>query len=113
VSALAQLWNGEFATLWRAPAAYRGPLMAGQSGEGVSVLAQQLARAASEPVPEPAPRALFDARLKGQVAAFQMAQGLKPDGVAGPTTFMQLSSVLGADEPRLQTELANVAAPPK
>ncbi len=102
VSALAQLWNGEFATLWRAPAAYRGPLMMGQSGEAVNALVEQLARAASQPVPVLRVRPVFDASLKSQVAAFQMAQGLKPDGVAGPTTFMQLSSVLGADEPRLQ-----------
>jgi general secretion pathway protein A len=37
------------------------------------------------------------------VSTFQRAQGLKPDGIAGPTTFMQLNRVSGVDEPRLST----------
>ena len=32
-----------------------------------------------------------------------MAQGLRPDGIAGPTTFMQLNRATGVSEPRLET----------
>jgi len=39
--------------------------------------------------------------LRARVAAFQMAQGLTPDGVAGPLTLMQLARAGGSDEPRL------------
>lgn len=96
---LAALWNGEFATLWRAPADYRAPLTLGASGAGVDGLAAQLAAWSGEPAPVPGRS--FDAALKARLAAFQRVQGLIPDGVAGPTTFMQLNRVAGVDEPRL------------
>jgi general secretion pathway protein A len=105
VSALAQLWQGEFATLWRAPKSYRSPLMLGSSGPPVDALAQQLARAFAEPPPPEKTR--FDDKLRARIAAFQLAQGLKPDGTAGPTTFMQLNSATGVDEPRLAAEFKN------
>ncbi len=96
---LAVMWEGEFATLWRAPAGYRAPLNDGGTGAAVDALAKQLAAWSGESAPA-AGRA-FDAALKVRVAAFQRAQGLKSDGIAGPTTFMQLNRVSGVDEPRL------------
>ncbi len=39
--------------------------------------------------------------LAQRVRAFQLAQGLPLDGVAGPLTLMQLNRDPGADEPRL------------
>ncbi len=99
LGALAAVWDGEFSTLWRAPAAYRNPLAEGSSGPAVDALATQLAAWFGEPAPA-AGRA-FDAALRARVSAFQRAQGLKPDGIAGPTTFMQLNRVAGIDEPRL------------
>jgi general secretion pathway protein A len=42
-----------------------------------------------------------DAAWKTQVANFQLSQGLRSDGLAGPTTFMQLNRAAGVDEPRL------------
>jgi len=99
LGALAAVWGGEFATLWRAPAAYRNPLADGSSGQTVEALAAQLAAWFGEPVP--AAGRVYDGALKARVSAFQRAQGLKPDGVAGPTTFMQLNRVSGVDEPRL------------
>jgi general secretion pathway protein A len=41
-------------------------------------------------------------RLASRVFAFQLAQGLNPDGVAGPLTLMQLNRLSGVDEPQLQ-----------
>ena len=98
---LAALWNGEFATLWRAPADYRAPLTLGATGAGVDGLAARLAAWSGEPPPTPGRS--FDASLKARLAAFQRVQGLSPDGVAGPTTFMQLNRVAGVDEPRLSS----------
>jgi general secretion pathway protein A len=99
LSTLAAMWGGEFATLWRAPAAYRAPLSEGVTGPLVDALSAQLA--AWSGVPAPVGGRVFDAALKAHVSAFQRAQGLKPDGIAGPTTFMQLNRVSGVDEPRL------------
>ena len=68
----------------------------------VDRLAAQLATLRGQSAP--AEHQTLDAALKSEVYAFQLAQGLKPDGIAGPTTFMQLNRATGIDEPRLQTE---------
>ncbi|KNZ33837.1 MAG: peptidoglycan-binding protein [Methylibium sp. NZG] len=102
LESLARTWRGEFATFWRAPAGYRDKLVEGSTGPAVDWLAARLAKLQNEP-PPPAPQT-FNAALKAKVYAFQFAQELKPDGVAGPETFMLLNRATGVDEPRLQTE---------
>ena len=99
---LAGLWRGDFATFWRPPAGYTRPLGVGAEGPAVQALAAGLAR--QRHAPEPAPDALLDAALRDQLAAFQLAQGQRPDGVAGPATFMLLNRALGVAEPRLTPE---------
>ena len=100
---LANLWQGDFATYWRAPAGYVRPLTGGDRGPLVDQLANQLAGLRGEAPPTGAQR--IDTGLMSRVQAFQLAQGLKPDGVAGPTTLMQLARATGAaassGEPRL------------
>ena len=98
---LATLWQGDFATFWRAPAGYSAMLGAGSNGPVVDELAAQLAALAGAPAPGAGQT--FDTALKARVNAFQLAQGLKPDGKAGPTTFMQLNRARGVKEPRLST----------
>ena len=102
---LATLWQGDFATFWRAPAGYSAMLGAGSSGPVVDELAAQLA--ALDGAPAPGAHQTFDAALKARVNAFQLAQGLRPDGKAGPTTFMQLNRARGVKEPRLDSPLAS------
>jgi general secretion pathway protein A len=94
---LASLWRGDFATFWRAPPAYSGKIVEAGSGAIAVWLAEQLARLRGEPLP----MAPGETAWKARVSAFQLAQGLKPDGLAGPTTFMQLNRASGVDEPRL------------
>jgi general secretion pathway protein A len=98
-SALATLWRGDFITLWRTPPAFRGKVLPGQSGPTVDWLAAQMARL--DRAPAPSGKQIFDPALQGKVYAFQMSQGLKPDGVVGATTFMLLNRATGVDEPRL------------
>jgi general secretion pathway protein A len=90
---LARWWRGEFATLWRMPPGYRG-------SEPATVdprwLAQQFARVDGQ---APAPGA--EAELRSRIFAFQLAQGLTPDGVPGPLTLMRLNRAAGVEEPRL------------
>jgi general secretion pathway protein A len=99
---LATLWRGDFATFWRTPPGYTGKPVDGDSGAASAWLAAQLAtlRGPSPPGGDP----VGSGSLKSRVSAFQLSQGLKPDGLAGPTTFMQLNRALGLDEPRLGTE---------
>jgi general secretion pathway protein A len=92
---LARFWRGDYGTLWRSPPAYR---------EGDNPLANPELRAwVQQRLPlAPAPGAGDDA-LRAAVAAFQLQQGLTPDGVPGPLTLMQLARADGGAgaEPRL------------
>jgi general secretion pathway protein A len=93
---LASLWRGDFATFWRVPAGMTGKVIDSGSGAPAAGVARQLAALNGLPV------AASDSEWKSQVSAFQLAQGLKADGIAGPTTFMQLNRATGVEEPRLR-----------
>ena len=92
LAALASRWNGDFATLWKAPPGYaaRGPLQA-QTTEWIEA---QLASTGVN----------GDAPLKTRLRNFQLARGLPADGQPGPMTYMQLNRAGGAEEPRLRTQ---------
>jgi general secretion pathway protein A len=92
---LATLWRGEFATLWRAPPGYTGRVVDAGSGAIANWVGTQLAALQGQPL------AASESVWKAQVSSFQLSQGLKPDGLAGPTTFMQLNRATGIDEPQL------------
>ncbi|HCL85099.1 MAG TPA: peptidoglycan-binding protein [Comamonadaceae bacterium] len=96
---LAPLWHGDIATLWKAPANLpaSGDLMAGSAA--AAWLDRQLARASGTAVPE---RPLSAAARRARIHQFQLAQGLTPDGQAGPLTLMQLNRATGVQEPRLE-----------
>ncbi len=103
LATLEKMWQGEFATFWRAPPGYVNTIVEGQSGPVANWLAVQLAKLHGEPPPADNKQAV-DAALRSKVQSFQVAQGLKPDGLAGPITLMQLNRATGVDEPRLHTE---------
>ena len=90
---LARDWRGDFATLLRAPAGYR------DAGGGVAesaALAPWLAERLTRLDGGARGRSLAD-----RVFAFQLTQGLAPDGLAGPQTLMQLNRASGVKEPQL------------
>ena len=97
--ALAQVWRGEFDTLWRTPPGWRARVDAGPQGDAAwrTWLAAQLAAAGQGGA----------APLTDRVRAFQVAQGLPADGLAGPITLIALMRSTAADpaetsaEPRL------------
>jgi general secretion pathway protein A len=96
LSALADIWRGDFATLWRTPPGQDGRLVDGREGAAAAWLEERIASLqASGRVPPSA--ANLDARVK----AFQTSQGVDVAGVAGPMTFMQVNLASGVDEPRL------------
>jgi general secretion pathway protein A len=102
LAALAARWDGDFATLWRAPAGYRDRFADGQAGPSIDWVAQRL-DSAKGVTPRSGPQKL-NASLRAEVRAFQLAQGLPADGQPGPMTFMQLNRASGVDEPRLRME---------
>jgi general secretion pathway protein A len=85
---LAALWRGEFATFWRPPPGWREPYGDVPPPALADWMAERLPGTPEQP-------------LKGRVVAFQVAHGLKPDGLAGPMTLMQINRASGIDEPRL------------
>ncbi|MDO9071754.1 MAG: AAA family ATPase [Rubrivivax sp.] len=88
---LAGLWRGEFATFWRLPPGWTDSGVAGSNPAARAWLDRGLADAGFGP----------ERPLAERVWAFQLAQGLPPDGRAGPLTVMRLNRLAGVDEPRL------------
>jgi general secretion pathway protein A len=99
LAALASRWQGEFATIWKAPPGY---VPRETRGETLDWIAARLASANGRAAPEG--RVSPDAKFKADLRAFQLAHGLPADGQPGPMTFMQLNRAGGADEPRLRTQ---------
>jgi general secretion pathway protein A len=99
LATLGAAWRGEFGTFWRAPSGYAGSSSFGTpDSEASRWLADRLAQVL--------PTGAETAPLASRVAAFQVAQGLPPDGLAGPLTLMLLNRATGVDEPRLQPIVA-------
>jgi general secretion pathway protein A len=89
--ALAGLWRGEFATFWRLPPGWREGEVGASDPSARAWLESGLTAAGFGP----------GQPLAERVWAFQLAQGLPPDGRAGPLTVMRLNRLAGVDEPRL------------
>ena len=104
-SAFANVWRGDFGTLWRVPPGYVTAIGRGASGPAVDRLATQLARLDK-------PARARDAADDGCGAARARRRASRRRtawariGRAGPTTFMQLNRVTGVDEPRLAGDAA-------
>jgi general secretion pathway protein A len=94
LASLASMWRGDFATLWRAPTGYSERAV-GEGGPAAVWLGDRLVQL--HPAAASAP-------LRARIQAFQLAQGLRADGLPGPMTFMQLNRAVGIDEPRLDIE---------
>jgi len=98
-------WQGEYLLLWRAPP--QGVATIAEHSEGVDVLwlRQTLSRA-PQMTPADMDNAVFDARLKQRVMAFQRANGLEADGEADIRTLIRLNTVVDPDAPTLRTDSA-------
>lgn len=90
VGALQNRWYGDYTVLWRPPAAFT-VLQAGDRGPGVRWLRIQLQRALG-PVPQARDPSRFDHALRARVERFQRKHDLRPDGVVGAQTLIQLNS---------------------
>ncbi|MDB5848560.1 MAG: peptidoglycan-binding protein [Rhodoferax sp.] len=101
LATLALWWRGDYATLWRQP-----PLAAAAKTDKARTAATAQwveGRLASLPgAALAASGAPADNSLRSRIYRFQLAQGLTPDGQAGPITLMLLNHATGVDEPHLQ-----------
>jgi general secretion pathway protein A len=87
-----QRWNGDYLTLWQAPAGWPDRLALRGNGPLARWLDRQLDDAGAPQLSDRVQR----------VTAFQRAEGLKADGEAGPLTLMRLAQRSRPDEPRLK-----------
>ena len=91
------VWRGDFATLWRPPPGWREPLAAASA----PVLPAPIRAWVQERL---ADAGVADAGkpLRERLWAYQVAQGLPPDGRPSPITMMQLGRAASAPgEPAL------------
>ena len=106
VAELAQVWRGDITTLWRAPPAMPDKGEITDTPAGAAWLDQQLAAAAAGGTttgPASAGRPEAPAVRQSRIQRFQLAQGVTPDGLAGPLTLMMLNRLVGVSEPRLRS----------
>ncbi len=90
-SALAELWSGDFTTLWRVPPELPARLERGASGPGVAWVLDRLKTFDGGDGAKPG--AVFDAALQARVEKLQQTYGIRADGIIGPETLFALSAL--------------------
>ena len=101
---LARFWRGDFATFWRPPPGYGADTRSSEPSLVYGRLAQQLTQLETGALPTAAPTmARLEPALAARLRAFQKGQGIKPDGLLGPMTLMQLDKALGLEGPSLDS----------
>jgi general secretion pathway protein A len=93
-------WYGSYIVLWQMPPDYRGNLKIGDEGPPVAWLRQHLANTLHIDLRAPNP-ARFDDGLQAALIRFQRENGMVPDGVAGPMTWIAMNSNSANPMPRL------------
>jgi general secretion pathway protein A len=99
--ALEREWNGTFVVLWKPPRAGIGLLGPGTMGADVVWLRQRLDALDGQADPASRGAPVYDEPLAARVVAFQRAQKLIPDGIAGAETMAKLSAVADRAAPSL------------
>jgi general secretion pathway protein A len=94
-------WSGDYVLLWQPPPGGRNQLAAGSSGPAIAWLRRRLGDAGSDSAAGPDS---FDDDLRQRVKAFQTAEGIIPDGIAGALTLVRLNLRLDKDLPRLSVD---------
>jgi general secretion pathway protein A len=83
------------------PPDYNGNLREGSQGVAVTWLRSQLSDFMGSQL-NPTLRDTFDSTLRDTVIRFQRQRGLRPDGIVGPATWIEINSVGAQRVPRLQ-----------
>ena len=97
---LASHWYGSYIVLWKMPPDYRGNLRVGDEGAAVAWLRQHLAAVLQIDLRTPEP-ARFDEDLQLALMRFQRENGMVPDGIAGPLTWIAMNANSPDATPRL------------
>jgi general secretion pathway protein A len=98
---LANAWLGQFTAIWNAPPNFKSELKQGQRNDTVAWMRH--AMEAIDGVPDNGSD-MYDAALAKRARAFQLIEGMQPDGVVGSRTLMRLSVRNNKNLPNLVTE---------
>ncbi|MDW8480036.1 MAG: AAA family ATPase [Xanthomonadales bacterium] len=93
IAELDRVWRGEFFAIWRGAPELPTSLRRGDHGPAVSWLAEALETADGIRLGDFVGPLLYDAAFAERVRRFQLAQGLTPDGIAGPETLLALTAI--------------------
>jgi general secretion pathway protein A len=95
-------WDGSFVVLWKPPRMGIVPIGPTMSGADVAWLRERLGALDGDPIPAVASPRTYDEPLAARIAAFQRAQRLIPDGIAGEETLARLTAMLDPATPSLR-----------
>lgn len=98
LSDLSVAWSGGYVVVWKVPPGFGDSLAQRQQGPAVRWLRQALAKVDGIHDDGLAP---FDASLARRIRAFQLSEGIQPDGVVGPLTAIRLNVRNGRGGPLL------------
>jgi general secretion pathway protein A len=93
-------WSGDYVLVWQVPPGVKEALSPGSRGQAITWLRKSLAAIAGDDRKADGPAA-FDDELVKRVKAFQLAEGIIPDGVVGALTIARLDMRLDRTLPRL------------
>jgi len=93
-------WSGDYLLLWRPPKHYSGAIYPGNQGPIVQWMASQLS-VINGMMDDLHPADMYYDELVNRVKKFQISEGLDPDGVVGPQTFICIMNKTGGSEPFL------------
>jgi len=100
VDEIKKRWYGDYTLLWKHPKGYRNAVKPGYSGPEVEWIDRRLSLFEGKN-PNTVKGQAYDGELVNRMKRFQIAEGLIPDGIVGPQTFIHLGNAAGENGPVL------------
>jgi general secretion pathway protein A len=98
VDEIKKRWYGDYTLLWKHPKGYRNAVKPGYSGPEVEWIDRHLSLFEGK-TPNTAKGQTYNGELVNRMKRFQIAEGLVPDGIIGPQTFIHLGNAAGENGP--------------
>jgi general secretion pathway protein A len=98
---IAPSWSGQFIAVWKAPPAFNAEINLNHRGQDVIWLRRTLENI--DGIRDNGSD-VFDLALSKRIRAFQLNDGIQPDGLVGPLTLIRLNVRSGKNMPHLVTE---------